>query len=76
MEFKDILNHVEENKKKFLDDELKKSLTRDSNRYKCWDCEKELGDLHFDDELKKKCPIDMDGFLRVICNDCKDNDDY
>lgn len=45
-------------------------------KYKCWDCDKELINVHFDEDTKKKLLIDMDGFLRILCIDCKDNEDY
>jgi hypothetical protein len=45
------------------------------DKYKCWDCDKEVKDVHFDEETKKKCPKTMDGFMLLICNDCKDNED-
>lgn len=51
-------------------------LRRDNmERYKCWDCEKEVKNVNFDDERKKKCPRTMDGFLLIICKDCIDNED-
>jgi phage FluMu protein Com len=45
------------------------------DKYKCWDCEKEIEDVNFDEETKKKCPRDINGVYFIICNDCKDNDD-
>ncbi|MEQ2529173.1 hypothetical protein WMO40_21090 [Bacillaceae bacterium CLA-AA-H227] len=45
-------------------------------KYKCWDCEKEVENVNFDEETKKKCPKDKKGFLLIICNDCKNNEDY
>lgn len=46
------------------------------DKYKCWDCEKELGDLQFDEDKKKKMPRDaVEGFLYVICKECWDNDE-
>lgn len=43
------------------------------DKYKCWDCEKVIRNLGFTNELKKKCPKDMDGYHLVICIDCYDN---
>ena len=45
------------------------------DKYKCWDCEKEIENISFDEETKKKCPKDVvTGVMYIICNDCKDND--
>lgn len=50
----------------------------DCNSYTCWDCEKDLGDLNFDLEAKKRLPLTIDGKLSVLCSACfnKDEDDY
>jgi DNA-directed RNA polymerase subunit RPC12/RpoP len=45
-------------------------------KYKCWDCHKEVKDVQLAEEIKKKCPKTMDGYFLIICDDCKDNEDY
>ena len=46
------------------------------DRYKCWDCEKEIENVQLSEESKKKCPRTLSEFLLIICNECIDNEDY
>jgi hypothetical protein len=46
------------------------------DKYRCWDCEKEIKNVNFDEETKKECHRDRDGAYFIICNECKDNEDY
>jgi ribosomal protein S27E len=45
------------------------------DKYKCWDCRKEIKDVFFDEETKMKCLKTVDGFMLIICDDCKENED-
>lgn len=47
-----------------------KQSKQDGDRYICWDCEKELGDLKFPKEAKQRCPKEGDGAFLVICKQC------
>ena len=49
---------------------------KEINSYYCFDCDKDLGDLDFPDELKEKIPLSMNGKFAVICNECAENEDY
>lgn len=47
------------------------------DKYICWDCEKEIENVNLDEETKAKCPRDVvTGVRYIICNDCKDKEDY
>lgn len=45
-------------------------------KYKCWDCKKEIKGVELDDKIKNKCPKTLDGFFLIICDNCMDNEDY
>lgn len=42
------------------------------DKYKCWDCHREIKDVNFDDETKKKCAVTPNGYLLIICNSCEE----
>ena len=46
------------------------------DKYKCWDCGQEIQNVDFDEETKGRCPMDLQGYKYIICDDCKDNDEY
>ena len=45
-------------------------------RYKCWDCEKELPHIVLDQKIKEKCPLGIDGYRYILCEDCQEKEDY
>lgn len=51
-------------------------MVNNMDRYKCWDCEKEIHFVQIDEETKKKLLKDNKGFMYLICRNCQDNEDY
>lgn len=47
-----------------------RDLADKQDKYKCWDCEKEMLNVVIPDDIKKKCPIDFKGYRLIICKDC------
>lgn len=67
---------INDSLKKKLEDVFSKYDRSTINSYACYDCEKDLGDLKFNKEIKDSLPLRNDGKLIVICSDCADNEDY
>lgn len=40
------------------------------DKYKCWDCEKEIENVDLPKEISDKCPRDLEGYKYIICTEC------
>lgn len=42
------------------------------NKYKCWDCEKEVFGVNLTEEQKKTCLVTLNppGYFLIVCKEC------